>query len=336
MSPAKAIRPRPPLRGLATRLGAGDLALRYYHQPISALRRSVLAGGPLEMRRTQRGRAAMIEAAWTLPPLSPRFGAATTEVSFLTGADYWYQTLFCLYSLQLHSTSRIDAVIHDDGSLDDQTVAAIARVAPWARIVRLGEIEARLDDVLPAARFPILRRRRIDYPHIRKLCDIHLGRRGWTVVLDSDMLFFRPPTALLAWMAAPDRPCHLVDPHRAYGYSPGLMAELAGAEEPERVNVGVCGLQSETLDWERLEHWCGALMAREGPSYLQEQALTAMLLAGRDCLRLSEADYRVLPSPAEGRTPSAALHHYVAQSKRSYFQYGWRHAMAAVPASGAT
>jgi hypothetical protein len=61
---------------------------------------------------------------------------------------------------------------------------------------------------------------------------------------------------------------------------------------------------------------------------LQEQALTALLLSGQACLRLPEADYRVMPSLAEGKNPTAVLHHYVAHSKRSYFQYGWRRVLA--------
>jgi hypothetical protein len=323
---------RPPLRGLATRLGAGGLARRYYHAPLGALRNALLAGGPLQTHRTEQGRLAMIEAARTLPPLTAPPGDGALEVSFLSGAGYWYQTLFCLYSLQVHSPVRIDPVVHDDGSLNDDTMAAITRVAPWTVFVRLPDIEARLDHGLPAARFPTLRARRIDYPHLRKLCDIHLGRRGWRAVLDSDMLFFAAPNALLDWLAAPDRPCHLVDPQRAYGYSPDLMAELSGLREPERVNVGICGLRSETIDWERLEYWCRAMLEREGASYLQEQALTALLVAGQDCLILSETDYRVMPSLAEGRNPSAALHHYVAQSKRSYFQHGWRRVLATAQA----
>ena len=43
---------------------------------------------------------------------------------------------------------------------------------------------------------------------------------------------------------------------------------------------------------------------------------------------LGPPDYVVMPGLAEGRDPSAILHHYVASSKRSYFQYGWRRALA--------
>jgi hypothetical protein len=69
------------------------------------------------------------------------------------------------------------------------------------------------------------------------------------------------------------------------------------------------------------------LTAREGMHYYLEQALTAMLVAGGETLAAPARDYRVLPSLAEGRAPQAILHHYVAHSKRSYFQCGWRNAL---------
>jgi hypothetical protein len=266
----------------------------------------------------------MIDAAGTLEPLVNPPDGMPLEVNFLSGANYWYQTLFCIYSLASHAEACVVPTIFDDGTLTPHSIEAILRVVPWARFERHDEIETRLDAVLPANRFPRLRARRLEYPHLRKLCDTHAGRQGWRAVLDSDMLFFGRPTLLIEWLGRPCQPCHLIDPVRAYGYSPELMFELCGKGEPDRVNVGVCGLLSESIDWDRLEYWCGATIDREGPNYLQEQALTALLLSGQACLRLPEADYRVMPSLSEGAHPTAVLHHYVAHSKRSYFQYGWR------------
>jgi hypothetical protein len=306
----------------------GDLALRYYHEPRSQLRKMIQEGGPLEQRRTEQGRREMVVAASLLPPLSSPADGPELEVSFLTGSRFWYQTLFCIYSLQSHSNVRITPIVYDDGSLTDANVVAILRVIPWARFVSACDVEALLDDQLPATRYPVLRARRLDFPLLRKLCDIRLGRDDWVMFLDSDMLFFRRPTMLLDWLAAPERPIYLVDIQRAYGYSPELMQRLCGHEEPERVNTGICGLRGAAIDWESLEYWCRAMLEIEGPAYLQEQALTAMLLAGKSCLRLPEEDYKVLPTLIEGRNPSGILHHYVSHSKRSYFQYGWRRIIA--------
>jgi hypothetical protein len=49
-----------------------------------------------------------------------------------------------------------------------------------------------------------------------------------------------------------------------------------------------------------------------------------MLVAGRERIVAPRPEYLTLPSVEEGRSPSAILHHYVAESKRAYFQHGWR------------
>ena len=92
----------------------------------------------------------------------------------------------------------------------------------------------------------------------------------------------------------------------------------------DRLNVGVCGLPSQDLDWERLELWCHSLIERAGTSYYQEQALTAMLLAHEKCAVAPAVDYVTLPPRSEVLHPGAVMHHYVAESKSWYFRYGWR------------
>ena len=102
------------------------------------------------------------------------------------------------------------------------------------------------------------------------------------------------------------------------------MTELADRPLIDRANVGFYALQGKEIDWDRAEYCCRVLLDREGPQYVHEQALTALLLADQDALALPARDYVVQPGLREGRHPSAVLHHYVAHSKRSYFQHGWR------------
>lgn len=317
-------------RAIARRLSLGRIAYRIWHAPLGQLRRVAEAGGPREARRTEQGRREMERAAWTLPPVDAG-DAPRREVHFLTGRAHWYQSLFCAYSLQRVSAETIAPVFYDDGTLEPQQADALRRVLPLARIVGREEVDARLDAHLPSAKFPTLRRHRLAYPHLKKLTDVHAGSAGWKLVLDSDMLFFREPAVLLAWLAAPAQPCHMVDVEQSYGYSDALMTALAGSSLPSKLNVGVCGLESDAIDWERLEYWCTALLDREGTHYYLEQALTAMLLASRACTVLPPSEYVVLPSLDEGKRPTAVLHHYVAGSKRAYFQHGWRHILGAAP-----
>ncbi len=316
--------PDQPWRRAAQRLSLGRAVYQLWHRPLGALARSRREGGPIAQWETARGQQAMRRAAASLPAL-PAPPADAPVVSFLTGRRFWHQTAYCFWSLCRHAGRPLRAALYDDGTFDDALQTECRRLFPGVRIASAAEIEAQLDAHLPEARYPTLRRRRAVYPNLRKLTDVHAGARSWQLVLDSDMLFFRRPDALLEWLAEPKRPLHMADIQDAYGYSPGLLTSLAGQPLPTRLNVGICGLHSEDIDWDRLERWSRELEAAEGTSYYQEQALVALMLAGHDAQCLPSRDYLLLPDEAECRRPTAALHHYVDLSKRGYFRHAWRH-----------
>ncbi|HUG10848.1 MAG TPA: glycosyl transferase family 2 [Opitutaceae bacterium] len=306
-------------------LTPGRMVYLGLHRPLEVIKRTFADGGPLAQRETARWQERMIAAAGTITIPQAPAGAPKFAVHFLTGTRFWYQTVFCAASIARHGGIRLACHIHDDGSLDDALTARLTTaLGPDTVIHTHAESVARLDVLLPESRFPQLRERHRNYPNIRKLIDPHLGSTGWKCVLDSDMLFFRRPTVLLNWLRAPDRPSHMVDCETSYGYPITLLSKLCGASVEERVNVGICGLDSASLDWERLEHWCARLHAVHGTSYFLEQALVAMLVAGRPCEVAPAADYVCLPARGEVEAPAAVMHHYVAGSKRWYFRHGWR------------
>jgi hypothetical protein len=266
----------------------------------------------------------MEAAARTLPTPAGPSDALPVSVHLLSGRRFWYQTAFCLYTFSTQSRRAVHPVIIDDGTLSPEDAASLTRLFPAARIVAHADSLAKLDAHLPRGRFPALRDRWDHYPNIRKLIGPHLDSKGWKLVIDSDLLFFRDPAFLTAWCAAPGAPLHAVDVMSSYGYSRPLLDQLAGAPLSELVNVGLCGLDSGALDWEHIEHWCRTLMEREGKSYYLEQALVAMLVAGRACSVAPAADYITLPHLPEALDCRAVMHHYVAESKRWYFQNNWR------------
>jgi hypothetical protein len=266
----------------------------------------------------------MEAAASRLPPQRvPAPGAP--EVCFLTGRRFWYQTAFCCWSLRHHAGCDLRPVFIDDGTFDHALHAECLRLFPGADVETAAAIECRLEAHLPAAEYPTLRSQRLTYVHLRKLTDVHAGCTGWRVVLDSDMLFFRRPTALLEWLAHPNRLLHMHDVQDSYGYPQGTLARLAGCPLPARLNVGICGLRSEAIDWRQLEAWCAELLRRHGTSYYQEQALVALWVSRHSALCLPDQDFLVMPDEAECRSPTAVLHHYVDLSKRGYFRHAWRH-----------
>jgi hypothetical protein len=271
----------------------------------------------------------MEASAHTLPPLpAAREGEAPLVLHLLTGRRFWYQTAFCLWTFGRQTQRPLAPVIYDDGSLTEEWCALLARVVPAAHFITVEETTARLDIHLPTARFPVLRERWRVFPLLRKLTDVHVGRTGWKLFIDSDLLFFHNPRLLVDWLDNPGNPLHAMDVQNAYGYPLEMLAELAGQPVPERINTGLCGLRSEEVDWERVEHWCRTLIDRAGTSYFQEQALVALLLAGRDCTVAPLASYVTLPQAPEVNECRAVMHHYVAESKRWYFRENWRRAIA--------
>lgn len=314
------------LKSQARNMGLGVAMYHLYHAPRGIIHR-YLKRDPVRRAIDAQAQLEMEAATYQLKPL-PDFGTGTAlEIHFLTGKKFWYQTCFCAYSMAQHSKVNFRPVIYDDGTLELEHQAEFQRIFPEVKIISKKRIQTRLDECLPEQQFPYLRQRRLTYPNLRKLTDIHLNSPGWKLVLDSDMLFFQSPTLLLNWLRSPQTPCHMVDVETAYGYSPALMESLAGTSIPDRINVGICGFNSDALDWEELEFWCKTLIEQEGTHYFQEQAIVAMLMARHPCTIAPETDYIVMPDRAEVCVPKAVLHHYVADSKPWYFRYGWKTAI---------
>jgi hypothetical protein len=296
---------------------------KFIREPYRNLKELVLDGGPIGRENTARGLEQMIEAAKFLEPLAEKADPYGAKVKFLSGKKYWYQTIFCFHSLQANTPYKITPIIYDDGSFDDETRNYIRRVVPWVKFVGEDVIASLLESHLPASRFPVLRARREGFAHFRKLIDLHIGETDWSLVLDSDMIFFREPTEVSQWFQEPSL-IYIEDVVTNYGYPPEFLAELVGSEVPEKINVGLYGLDSYAIDWDKIESWCKAQLEKYGPAYLQEQGLTAMMYAGRDSVVLPAEDYIVLPNHREGMNPRAILHHYVAYSKKYYFQRSWK------------
>ncbi len=302
----------------------GRLLYQLWHRPVGAIRHSLRHGGPLAQRAAARGEAEMRDAARRLPALPERPGRPLA-VHFLTGRRFVHQTAFCLHSLARVCPVPLRPEIYDDGTLDPACADLLRRLAPGLCIHDFNTLSARLDRFLPTARFPVLRERWLNYPHIRKLIDVHLGRSGWRLVLDSDLLFWREPRLLLDWSASPDRPLHATDCEENYGYSRPLLERLAGAPLPPLVNVGLCGLRSDRLDWDFLEHAAATLIAAERTNYYLEQALVALVAARHGpCTVAPAADYLTLPPPTEIAHPTAVMHHYVDTARGTYYRLAWR------------
>ena len=277
----------------------------------------------MNYRLIKATRSQMERASAGLPAVySPADGL---PVYFLTGKNYLYQTLFCIRSLVISTKTQFRFVLVDDGSFDRKLIGRMNKQLPGADIITSDIIKQNLERIIPVLRYPYLHHKRVVYPHIRKLTDIHtLEGPPWKLVLDSDMLFWTDPVALTGWLKHTDHPLHMVDCGEAYGYSPGLMNELCGEKIRPLINVGAIGLNSSSVDWGHLEHWIKVLEEKEGTSYYLEQALSAMIIGEKHSQALDARQYIVNPDTTAIDAQQGVLHHYVDLSKEGYFKQAWR------------
>ena len=294
-----------------------------YRKPIGEIRKIKSLGldGYFLMDKWSKN---MEKAVETLPPLE--FAGPGLEVWYLTGNKFWYQTVFCAWSLAKYSKRNIALRLVDDGTLKEWQINQMQQIFSEVIVYNASGCDATMEKYLPINKFPLLRNLRSVYPHIRKLTDVHIGTVGKKMVLDSDMLFFEHPKILIDWIESKcgASPIFMTDVMDSYGYPRAVLEELTGAPLPDCVNVGVCGLQSESLDWDEIEHWCSQLHLRYGRSYFLEQALVAMIAARYSGLRLHRSEYIVWPKPQQITDRIGVLQHYVADSKKIYFKSAWK------------
>jgi hypothetical protein len=293
-----------------------------YRHPKSELRKFKRFGGYLNYKKMVRLSELMQLRSRDLPPVQS--DGDGLSIYFLTGKKYLYQTLFCIKSLINVTKTSFEFILVDDGSFDDEIIVQIKKQLPGARIITRQTIEQNLNVILPEQQYPALHQKRKVYPHIKKLTDIHtIADTGWKLVLDSDMLFWHEPSAIINWLKNSEKPIHMLDCQESYGYSKQLMEELCGYKVPSLLNVGVIGLNSSQINWDNIERWIIALEEKEGTSYYLEQALTAMLLAGVKAAVLPADEYIVNPDQQAINAAKGVLHHYVDLSKEGYFKTAW-------------
>lgn len=310
---------------IAGKLGLGKILYRCYYSPKGFIEKS-LRRGIVNTIVDFNSQLEMEKHACMLTPINTPRTDNPIKIHFLSGRDFWYQTIFCIYSLMRQVPVSITPVIYDDGTLSNKHVAVTKKIFPDSVIVTEEEAEMRLNESLPDMKFPYLRAlRKSGYNNIRKLLDVRAGAAGWQLVLDSDMLFFRPPDILVDWLNSPHHPCHLVDIETFYGHPKELISSILKRDIPERINVGIIGIDSSGIDWERVEFWAKSLIEKAGTHYAMEQTLTAMILADKECLALPRSEYILKPCREEAMNPKGVLHHYVAESRPWLFRYGWRH-----------
>lgn len=301
-------------------LTAGKIAYHLYHQPLAWWldQRDAMAG--------RRGEIAMRTAATALKPLPlARWGLQAAPVRFLTGARFVHQTLFCAQSFAWACGSHFRFEIYDDGTLTPQDISTLQAVLPGMIAPDADAVTARLDAVLPADRYPHLRRMREAHPLMRKLLDLHAGHAGPSLYLDSDMLFFARPPLLSDWLRRPEGEFHMQQAGDALVAGRTELAARLGVDLIEGVNSGVLALDDDGFDWPLLERAAAAMTAAERAHKWAEQTLFAVHVSHRHSQPLPPSDYQLCHGREDFAGEAPPLRHYLHKSKPIYTAREWRH-----------
>ena len=306
--------PRPPSSTIR-----GRLAYRLYFQPRTWL------GDRFDRFLGQRGDRAMRKAAAYLEPLPlPFFHSYAPPCRFLTGERFVHQTIFCARSFEWACSSHFDIEIFSDGTLRSEHLEMIRRTLPRVVVQDERLIAGRLEQHLPRARFPLLRAMRDRTPLMRKVVDLHAGLHGPSLSLDSDMLFFRPPLALMEWLAHPRQEYFMSQESDALVADRQSLGKVLGAALLPGVNSGILAIDDDAIDWDDLERAAAALNEDQRRHLWAEQTLIAYHLTRRDARPLPIADYRLCNSRADFTGELPVLRHYVHKAKAVYAAGEWR------------
>ena len=183
------------------------------------------------------------------------------EVHILTSERDSTMAFWALKSFYYYLDERPRLVVHDDGSLAEETVLRFHDHFPGCTVVRgdLADTDSRLRESLRLLPMCELWRFKCDAPLARKLFDFPcLSTEPFIVGIDSDVLFFGKPIEILECSRG-STPFMSCDFQEAYEFD-ATMVQRAGHdfELVPRLNSGLFGLRRDAFDFNLVERLLGS------------------------------------------------------------------------------
>jgi hypothetical protein len=287
------------LQVLARRAGLGRARLR-----VLELRRLTLRGA-VDLAVARRRYLRQICSASPIAA-GPRPGAV--ELHMLLHHARIYEGLWGLYSFAHFSRQPTHIFVHNDGSLTNADTSLISRILPGCAIIARHLADTQVLDFLDSEQLPrCAAMRRSSFVLSLKLFDPFVfAQQDEFILMDSDVLFFDTPDALLE---SKDN-LYSVDVGYDYGYGYNLsrdeLAELLGRPCIERLNSGVVKARRDAVDFHRVERHLEYMANTDSWSHYAEQTLWAIEMTLSNALPLPPS-YAICPRL---RDNSAISGHY--------------------------
>lgn len=257
-----------------------------------------------------KARAAILQT-----PPAPVDPLASLEIHALTCARDYPDLLWCLKSLIFYSGRSFHVVVHDDGSLDAQSLAQLQWHLPGATIVTRDQADERMRPVLAGR--DACRAFRDHCPLARRLFDFPIfASHEHFLTLDSDVLFFASPDEMLRLMDR-GRPFFMADYQDSYVFPRADVRERYGVDLVPAFNTGIAFLAQSMVDHALIETYCRDLNNAGLLSHpWSEQTLFAILFSRHEvgAERLPET-YGI---SRRRIGPETVCHHFVNDGSREF------------------
>jgi len=247
------------------------------------------------------------------------------SVNFLTGVNYWHQTLFCIQSLINQYGLNLSIQIYSDGTISKKIHDIFKNYCPQITVFSEEQIIEVISKIIPSGKYPSLNFLRNWHPFFKRIIDIHCNA-GWNLHLDSDMLFLKYPSDLINFST--NRIAVFMEEQMDYSYfvddSKVLLQKYNIATLP-KVNGGIIGYDGNLLDYDDLENKSKILLENyfdKGPAKI-EQTLMSYILCKQNAVPLNKSEYKIYYDQKIG-SENETLRHYIFKAKLPYLQTEWK------------
>jgi hypothetical protein len=303
----------------------GSIVYNLFFKPTLKIRYYIGHFGLINWYRLHSGEQQMKKAA-TLPPPIALSSNYILEVSYLTGAKYWHQTIFCARTLARLLDGRVGIKLYSDGTLTAEHIGFVNNVLPGVEVISEKQVTAHLDAVLPHNKFPTLRYLRNWHPFFRRLIDIHTSP-SWAIHLDSDMIFFGIPGQIIE--AYQSKTAIYMQEQLTNSYfvdSEDVLRNKYGINCLKKVNGGIIAYDNDRIDYADLEEKAKLLLLhypQAGPAQV-EQTLMSYVLYLQNAAALDEKKYTIFYDDKPDLSGLQIVRHYIFKAKLPYFATEWK------------
>lgn len=231
------------------------------------------------------------------------------ELHVMTCRNDWLDLIWTLKSFYHFSNRRYALCIHDDGTVPALGIEQIRRMFPEARLVLRKDADARAE--IELRDFPRCKEFRRAHMLAPKVFDFTAFLENERMLsFDSDLLFFKEPTALLEKIE--DRLYRKnifnADCENGYTVEPSAVREEIGHELLPLINSGLGLVHKGSLRADWCEEFLSLPCITGGPFWWNEEQTLIALCSSRFGAELLPEEYTLYLGPGVGNRP---FRHYI-------------------------